>query len=309
MKVVALAGGVGGAKMVFGLAKMLPAGDLSVIVNTGDDFEHYGLYICPDIDTICYHLGGLNNPISGWGREKDTYNSLNESVRLGGPEWFQIGDKDLGTHLERTRRLSAGHQLSEITMDFCQRWEICSHVFPMTNNRVSTYLLTEDSGELPFQEYFVHQQCQPVVKEIYFKGAEDAKPISSSLMAIQEAELVIICPSNPWVSIDPILSIKDIKTSLKNKKVIAISPIIQGRAIKGPAAKIFSEMGIKPSALSVLKHYREIINGFIYDLQDIEIRDLIMQEGIISYAADTIMKNDKKKIDLAKDVIDFSLTF
>jgi LPPG:FO 2-phospho-L-lactate transferase len=309
MKVVALAGGVGGAKMVYGLAGILSAGDLSVIVNTGDDFTHYGLYICPDIDTVCYHLGGMNNSISGWGRKRDTFYSLAESVRLGGPAWFQIGDKDLGTHLERTRRLDSGQKLSEITMEFCQRWGIHSHIFPMTDDKVSTWLLTQESGELPFQEYFVHQKCQPVVKKIFFKGAEKAKPVEKSIQAIVKAELVIICPSNPWVSIDPILSIKEIEASLRTKKVIAISPIIQGRALKGPAAKIFREMGTEPSALSVLRHYREFISGFIYDIRDVEIQDLIMREGIISYATDTIMRNNKKKLELAKELINFSLTY
>lgn len=295
--------------MVFGLNGILPAGDLSVIVNTGDDFIHYGLYICPDIDTICYHLGGMNNPISGWGRKRDTFHCLTESVRLGGPAWFQIGDKDLGTHLERTRRLAEGQRLSEITMEFCQRWKIYSHIYPMSDDRVSTWLLTDEAGELPFQEYFVHQQYQPVVKKIIYKGAEEAKPVEKSIQAVEDAELIIICPSNPWVSIDPILSIKEIKASMKNKKVIAISPIILGRAIKGPAAKIFREMGIEPSSLSVLKHYREVINGFIYDVQDLGIQDLIKQEGIISYATDTIMNNNKKKLELAREVINFSLTF
>lgn len=295
--------------MAYGLAGTLAAGDLSVIVNTGDDFTHYGLYICPDIDTVCYHLGGMNNMISGWGRKRDTFYSLKESVRLGGPSWFQIGDKDLGTHLERTRRLGEGQKLSEITKEFCYRWKINSHVYPMTDDNVSTWILTEESRELPFQEYFVHRQCQPVAKKIIFKGADEAQPVEESLHAIEKAELIIICPSNPWVSIDPILSIKEIKASIKVKKVIAISPIIQGRALKGPAAKIFSEMGIEPSALSVLKHYKEIINGFIYDIRDAGIQNLIMREGIISYATDTIMRNNKKKLELATEVVNFSLTY
>lgn len=309
MRVVALAGGVGGAKMVYGLAGILPAGDLSVIVNTGDDFIHYGLYICPDIDTVCYHLGKINNTIFGWGRKRDTFYSLKESARLGGPAWFQIGDKDLGTHLERTRRLGEGQKLSEITKEFCHQWNIHSQVYPMTDDRVSTWLLTEESGELPFQEYFVHRKCQPVVTKIIFKGAEKAKPVEKSIQEIDEAELIIICPSNPWVSIDPILSIKEIKASLKKKKVIAISPIIQGKSLKGPAAKIFKEMGIEPSAFSVLEHYKEIISGFIYDIRDAAIQDLIKREGIISYATDTIMRNNKMKLELAKEVINFSMTY
>jgi len=306
MKVVALAGGVGGAKMVYGLDRILPPGNLSVIVNTGDDFIHYGLYICPDIDTVIYQLAEINNSETGWGRNKESYQALSEAIKLGGPGWFQIGDKDLGTHLERTRRMKAGQRISEITEDFCQRRNITSHIYPMTDDRVSTILRTKEKGELSFQEYFVHQRCKPRVFSIRFEGYENASPVEESIHAIQEAELIVICPSNPWVSIDPILSIKKIKESLITKKVIAVSPIIQGKTLRGPAAKIFKEMGIEPSAVAVLRHYKKLISGFIYDKQDIHLENQIKQEGIISRAINTIMHTPESKMKLAQEIVDFS---
>jgi LPPG:FO 2-phospho-L-lactate transferase len=308
MKIVALAGGVGGAKLIFGLAQVLDPGELSVIVNTGDDFEHFGLYICPDLDTVCYHLAGINNITTGWGRKGETFLSLSEAVYLGGPDWFQIGDKDLGTHLERTRRLHSGQKLSEITKHFCQVWDISTHVYPMTDDKVSTQLQTKEFGELPFQEYFVHHNCQPTITSINFSGVDKARPVKDSIRAIREADLIVICPSNPWVSIDPILSIQSIRESIIGKKVIAVSPIIQNKALKGPAAKMFSEMGIEPSALSVLRHYKDVITGFIFDKLDNNLKDQLEREGIISFAVDTIMTSDKKKASLAKKLIDFSLS-
>jgi LPPG:FO 2-phospho-L-lactate transferase len=309
MKIVALAGGVGGAKLAFGLAQVLASGELSVIVNTGDDFVHYGLYICPDLDTVCYHLAGINNISTGWGRKGDSFLSLSGAVNLGGPNWFQIGDKDLGTHLERTRRLHAGQKLSEITKHFCQVWNISTHVYPMTDDKISTQLQTKEFGELPFQEYFVHHQCQPTITSIRFSGVDKARPVKETIQSIGEADLIVICPSNPWVSIDPILSIRFIRESIIGKKVIAVSPIIQNKALKGPAAKMFSELGIEPSALAVLQHYKDVINGFIFDKLDVNLRGQIDREGIISYATDTIMTTDTKKVELAKKLIDFSLSY
>ena len=184
MKIVALAGGVGGAKLAYGFDQILKPGDLTVVVNTGDDFEHYGQYICPDLDTVCYSLAGIADPLTGWGREGDNYQSLDEAIKLGGPDWFKIGDRDLGTHLERTRRLKAGQKLSEITRDFCRIWGINSWVIPMTDDQVSTTLITAEMGELSFQEYFVHQKCKPIIKSIKYTGMENAKPVPAILEAI-----------------------------------------------------------------------------------------------------------------------------
>jgi LPPG:FO 2-phospho-L-lactate transferase len=308
MKIVALAGGVGGAKLVCGLAQILNPGDLSVIVNTGDDFEHYGLYICPDLDTICYNLANLSDPLTGWGREKDSYQSLEEAKRLGGPDWFRIGNKDLGTHLERTRRLKVGQKLSEITSVFCKTWGITTSVYPMTNEKVSTTLITAEMGEIPFQEYFVHQKSQPVIKAIKFTGIEKAEPIPEINNAFRDASLVVFCPSNPWVSIDPILNINGIKKMMVNKKVIAVSPIIQGNALKGPAAKMFFELGIKPSAEAVFNHYQGLLSGFVFDQLDISLKSKIDKNGINSFVTDTIMKDLSDKVRLAKEILNYSST-
>ncbi len=308
MKVIALAGGVGGAKLVSGFAQILKPGDLSVIVNTGDDFEHYGLYICPDLDTICYNLANLSNPLTGWGREDDSYQSLEEAIKLGGPDWFRIGNKDIGTHLERTRRLKAGQKLSNITSEFCKAWGINTRVYPMTNDRVSTTLVTEKKEELPFQEYFVHQKSQPAIKAINFSGIEMAEPIPEFIDAFVEASLVVICPSNPWVSIDPILNIKGIKKMMVNKKVIAVSPIIQGNALKGPAAKMFFELGIDPSAEAVFDHYQDLLGGFVFDQLDISLKRIFDKKGINCFVTDTIMNDLSDKVRLANEILNYSNT-
>ena len=206
MKIVALAGGVGGAKLAHGLAQILPPEDLTVIVNTGDDFEHYGLYISPDLDTVCYTLAGLANPKTGWGRKNETWQAIENAKVLGGPDWFNLGDQDLGTHLERTRRMKAGQTLSQITRDFCKAWGIGPTVLPMSDQPVRTIVET-DEGELAFQEYFVHRRCEPKVKGFRFEGIDTAEAAPGALEAIEAADAVVICPSNPWVSIDPILAV------------------------------------------------------------------------------------------------------
>jgi len=308
MKIVALAGGGGGAKLVYGLAQVLKPSDLTVIVNTGDDFEHYGLYICPDLDSVCYSLAEIDEPSTGWGRAKDNYQSLDEAVKLGGPDWFKIGNKDLGTHLERTRRLKEGQKLSEITRNFCEIWGINCAVIPMTDDKVSTIITTSEMGEMPFQEYFVHQKYQPVIRSIKYSGSNNAKPVPALIEALAAASLVIISPSNPWVSIDPILSVNGIKEIICQKKVIAVSPIIQGTALKGPASKMFFELGIKPSAEAVLDHYHELIGGFVFDQLDITLKGKMGQKGIITLSIDTIMHDKLDKVRLAEKIIKFSET-
>jgi LPPG:FO 2-phospho-L-lactate transferase len=308
MKIVALAGGVGGAKLVCGFAQILNPGDLSVIVNTGDDFEHYGLYICPDLDTVCYNLANLSNSLNGWGRKDDSYQSLDEAIKLGGPNWFRIGNKDIGTHLERTRRLKAGQKLSMITNDFCKAWKINSYVYPMTDDRVSTKIITAEMGELPFQEYFVHRKAEPIINSIIFSGVKTAKPVPASIDALNDADLVVFCPSNPWVSIDPILNVKDIKKTILKKKVIAVSPIIQGKTLKGPAAKMFSELGINPSAESVFDHYQGMLSGYVFDKLDLSLKSKIDKKGINSFVTDTIMKDLSDKVRLADEIIQYSST-
>ncbi|NMB86817.1 MAG: 2-phospho-L-lactate transferase, partial [Chloroflexi bacterium] len=235
MKVVAFAGGVGGAKLVDGLARCLNPEDLTVVVNTGDDFDYLGLRICPDLDTVCYTLAGLANPVTGWGRENETWQVLGHLTALGGPSWFKLGDADLATHLERTRRLASGESLSGVVRGLCETWKVPVGVLPMSDQSVSTIVHTREHGELAFQEYFVKYACAPVVTRFEFRGIEEAQPAPGVLEAIRATDTVLICPSNPWVSIAPILAIAGIREAIQGKKVVAVSPIIGGKAIKGPA--------------------------------------------------------------------------
>ena len=300
MKIVAFAGGVGGAKLAHGLAQILPPQDLTVIVNTGDDFEHYGLYICPDLDTVCYTLAGLANPETGWGRVNETWNVIENAAKLGGPRWFNLGDQDLGTHLERSRRLREGQALSQITKDFCNAWGIKQTVLPMSDQPVRTIVETEE-GDLPFQEYFVHRRCEPRVKGFRFEGVESAEPAPGAREAIQASDAVIICPSNPWVSIDPILRV----VKRIEKPVVAVSPIIGGETIKGPAAKMYRELGIIPSALAVARHYCNLVTGFVFDEIDRQLEGEITGLSMRTLVTYTLMKSHDDRKRLAMDILNF----
>lgn len=313
MKVVALAGGVGGAKLVDGLAKILPPDDLTVIVNTGDDFDHFGLRICPDLDTVCYTLARIANPTTGWGRDDETWRAMEIIEHMGGPGWFRLGDKDLGVHLERTRLLSNGKTLSEICQHFSSIWRIGPLVLPMSDERVSTVVRSSE-GDLPFQDYFVKRKCEPKVSGFYFEGADASHPAPGVLEALHKAALIVICPSNPWVSIDPILAVPGIREAVRNgdqsKQVIGISPIIQGSTLKGPAAKMFLEMGIKPSAANVAVHYGSLsrgglLSGFVIDDLDAVEGAAIDEIGISTHITNTIMKTATDRINLADEVIRF----
>ncbi|MEO8355591.1 MAG: 2-phospho-L-lactate transferase [Chloroflexota bacterium] len=300
MKIVALAGGVGGAKLAHGLAQILSPEELTIIVNTGDDFEHYGLYICPDLDTVCYTLAGLANPETGWGRINETWNVIGNASKLGGPGWFNLGDQDLGTHLERTRRLEGGQCLSEITRDFCKVWGIKHTILPMSDQQVRTIVDT-DEGELAFQEYFVHRRCEPRVKGFRFVGADKAEAAGRVREALQSADAVVICPSNPWVSIDPILKV----IPKIEKPVVAVSPIIGGQTVKGPAAKMYRELGIEPSALAVANHYRGLATGFVLDQIDQQLEGDIMGLSMQTLVTNTLMNSLEDRSRLAEDVLNF----
>jgi LPPG:FO 2-phospho-L-lactate transferase len=315
MKIVALAGGVGGAKLADGLARVLSPGELTIIVNTGDDFEHWGLKICPDLDTVCYTLAGLANPETGWGRKDETWKAFEAIQRLGGADWFRIGDLDLGTHIERTLRLNKGQNLSQITRDFCKEWGIKACVLPMSDEPVATIVNTIEHGEMAFQEYFVHQQCSPQVKGFHFDGVERSVPAPGVMEAISAADAIIICPSNPWVSIDPILAVPGIRSALerpqnqskegKYRPVIAISPIIAGQTVKGPAAKMFAELGIMPSARAVAEHYSSVLTGFILDTSDEILQQEISKMNIKNLVTNSLMKTVEDRQRLALDVLHF----
>lgn len=313
LKITALAGGVGGAKLAHGLAQVLAPEDLTVIVNTGDDFEHLGLTICPDLDTVCYTLANLANPETGWGRKDETWNAISNIEKLGGDSWFRLGDSDLATHIERTRRLREGQTLTQVTQDFCEAWGIKHKILPMTDSPVRTIVNT-DEGELAFQEYFVHRRCEPRVKSFRFDGVDGAEPTVGVKEAIKSADVIVLCPSNPWVSIDPI--IKTLTPTLhpsgtmslkrRGRFIVAVSPIIGGKAIKGPAAKMFAELNIDPSALAVAKHYQNVLDGFVLDNIDSELENEIKKLNMKTLTTNTFMKNIADKTQLANDVLHFA---
>jgi LPPG:FO 2-phospho-L-lactate transferase len=267
--VVALCGGVGGAKLALGLSRLLgPA--LTVIVNTGDDFEHLGLHISPDIDTVVYTLSGLADIERGWGRAGESWNFMEVLGQIGGETWFQLGDRDLAMHVERTRALKHGTPLTEFTIPMARRLGISSTILPMSDDRVETVVFTEEE-ELPFQRYFVGLKCAPAVKRLEFRNADWAAPSAKVLAALRDPDLaaVIICPSNPYLSIDPILALPDIRKTLENvaAPIVAVSPLIGGKAVKGPTAKIMAELGLPADSNTIAQHYG-FIDGLIVDKTD-----------------------------------------
>lgn len=304
IKITALAGGVGGARLVDGLAQILPPQNLSVIVNTGDDFEHMGLFICPDLDTVCYTLAGLENPATGWGRSDESWGALESIAALGGPTWFHLGDRDIGLNLERTRRLRSGQTLSQVTRNICEALHVQIDVLPMSDSPIPTFVICNE-GKLAFQEYFVRRQCQPAVKSFEFSGVEEAAPAAGVLEALRSSDLVVICPSNPWVSIDPILAVPGVRDAMKNTPVVAVSPIIGGQTIKGPAAKMFAELGIKPSSAAVAQHYQGLIKGFVQDTSDSALAASIREIVTHTLTTNTIMKSRLARINLAAEIIRF----
>jgi len=302
--VLALSGGIGGAKLALGLYRVLPHGALTVIANTGDDFEHLGLAISPDIDTLLYTLAGLDNRELGWGRRDETWTFMKALEHLGGETWFNLGDGDLATHVERTRRLAAGESLSQITDDFCRRLGISARLLPMSDDRVRTRLRTAE-GWLDFQDYFVRQRCAPVVREIAFAGGDEAQPEPTFLAALADRNLraVVICPSNPFISIDPILGLPGVRDALRAcaAPVIAVSPIIGGEAVKGPTAKMMAELGLPVDAAAVARHYGDILDLYVADETDAnEVRDF----GVPVIFARTLMMSLEDREALARVVLE-----
>jgi LPPG:FO 2-phospho-L-lactate transferase len=301
--VVALSGGVGGAKLALGLSRVLPAQELLIVANTGDDFEHLGLSISPDIDTLSYVLAGLDNPVTGWGRRDETWSFMETIATLGGADWFRLGDRDLALHVERTRRLRAGETLSQVTADVCRRLGVATRVLPMSDDRVRTRVRS-DSGWIDFQDYFVRQQCRPVVRELAFDGADKARAQSDIIAALKGGKVraVVICPSNPFISIEPILAVPGMREAIAacGAPVVAVSPIVGGRAIKGPTAKMMQELGLAVSSASVAKRYRDLLTGYIVDQAD--------AEGIPGkvHIASTLMTTLAEKEALARTVLTFA---
>ena len=302
--IIALSGGVGGAKLALGLSRILPPEDLLVVVNTGDDFEHLGLSISPDIDTVMYTLAGLANRELGWGRADETWSCMETLAAIGGDTWFRLGDRDLAVHIERTRRLRAGETLSAITDDLCRRLGVAQRVLPMTNDPVRTRLLTP-TGWLDFQEYFVRNRCEPKVLELDFHGAQKARPHPDFIAALNDMRLeaVVICPSNPFISVEPILAIPGVREALAGciAPVIAVSPIIAGRAVKGPTAKMMTELGLDPTAGNVAQRYRDLLDGYVIDHAD--MAEVVSIDARVTLAQ-TLMTTIEDREALAKTVLD-----
>ena len=297
---VALCGGVGGAKTALGLSRILPAENLTIVVNTADDFTHVGLHVSPDIDTVLYTLAGLANPEQGWGLAGETWAFMGALARLGGPTWFQLGDQDLATHALRTERLRRGDTLSAITDDLRRSLGIGPAIVPMSDDPVAT-LVETDRGRLAFQSYFVEHRCAPKVQAITFAGAERAAPAPAALAALRRPDLagLIICPSNPWLSIDPMLAIpgwRDALTACAAPR-IAVTPIVAGQAIKGPTAKIMGELGLAPDVRSIVAHYGGLIDGFLLDTADSQFADEL---DLPVLTADTIMRTLDDRIRVAR---------
>jgi LPPG:FO 2-phospho-L-lactate transferase len=302
-RVVALSGGVGGAKLALGLSRVVPPGDLLVVANTGDDFEHLGLAISPDIDTLMYVLAGLDDTQRGWGRRDETWAFMTALAALGGETWFQLGDSDLATHVERTRRLAAGESLSAITDDFCRRLGIATRIVPMTDDKVRTRLRTTE-GWLDFQGYFVRRRCEPIVTELAYDGAQAARAHPDILRALANPDLraVVICPSNPFISIEPILAVPGMREAVAAcaAPVVAVSPIIGGRAVKGPTAKLMAELGMEASATAVARRYGDLLDGYVLDHTDAACAGAL---GIPSAIAHTLMVTLKDREMLAREVL------
>ena len=305
MKITALAGGVGGAKLAQGLAKVLNPDDLVIIVNTGDDFQYLGFHISPDVDTVCYTLAGWANDSTGWGLRDETFNVFKMIHQLNGPDWFKLGDKDLATHIIRTQRLNEGESLTKVTLDLCFTWGIDHKILPMSDDPVRTMVDTVEDGLMPFQEYFVKNHFLPQVKGFYFQGIETALPTQEVMEAIKASDAVVICPSNPFVSIDPILALKGIKSILKEKYVLAVSPIVGSNAIKGPLAKMFKELNINPSIKAIADHYGDLLDCLFIDTSDLDEDSLKDRSSIILNVSDIIIPDLESRKKLASEIVNF----
>jgi LPPG:FO 2-phospho-L-lactate transferase len=302
--VLALAGGVGGGKLARGLAAVLPPDRLAIVVNTADDFVHLGLHISPDVDSVLYALADQNDPGRGWGLAGETWNFMAATERLGGEIWFKLGDRDLATHVLRTEALAAGRSLSEVTALLAGRLGIAHAVAPMSDNPVRSIVDT-DEGALDFQDYFVRRQCKPVFRGVRFQGAESAAASPGLRNALGRAQAVVITPSNPLVSIDPILALPGIRDALRRtqRPVVAVSPIVGGKAVKGPLGKMMRELGVEPSALGVAQHYGHLVDGWVIDEVDRALAPSIEALGCRVKVCNTIMRTLDEKAKLAQDAL------
>ena len=303
--ITVLSGGVGGAKLLTGLSRLLPPEEITIVGNTGDDFEWFGLRVCPDLDTIAYTLAGRVNPKTGWGIQEDTFECLDALGGFGCETWFQIGDRDLATHLFRTRLLDKGLTLSEVTGKICSALGIRCRLLPMTDAYVPTRIVT-DGGDLHLQEYLVRNQSCPAVRKLYYSNIEQALPTPQVKESILGAKGILVCPSNPFISIGPILAVPGLRGFLQSTgaPVIAVTPIVGGRAIKGPAAKMLQELGFPVSAHGVARIYQGLVDVFVLDERDSDLKKEIGSLGMQVILSNTVMTNLEEKLSLARRVLE-----
>ena len=304
MNVLALTGGVGGAKLALGLAKLLTPDDLAFVVNTGDDFEHLGLHVSPDVDTLVYTLADAANPATGWGRANESWHFMETLAQLGGETWFRLGDRDLALHVRRRSLLDQGIGLTAATAILAEQLGIPHRILPMSDDPVRTRVQTPD-GTLAFQHYFVRDRCEPTALGFEFAGAASAK--LNPAIAFDALDAVVICPSNPYVSVDPILAVPGMTEALAgaNCPIVAVSPIVGGAAIKGPTAKMMRELGVPASTIEVAKHYRKLATHFVIDEVDAGASDAVAALGLQTICAQTVMRTLDDRIALAKTVLAF----
>ena len=310
--ILGLCGGVGGAKLACGLSRTLGPDELLLAVNTGDDFRHLGLHISPDLDTVMYTLAGVADPERGWGIAGETWNFMEAISRFEGLDWFKLGDTDLATHLYRARALERGSGLAEVTRELCDAFGIAHRIVPMTDDPLQTVIVT-DRGELPFQDYFVRLGCRPRVQSVRFNWVEMARPHPefAALLNNRELSAVILCPSNPFLSIDPVLSLAGVRPGLQSTPapVVAVSPIVGGKALKGPAAKIMEELDMPANNLSIAAYYRDFLDGLIIDSGDEHEAEAIERLGIKVKVTNTVMRSMQDRADLAETTLDFVFGF
>ena len=306
--ILALCGGVGGARLACGLGRSVRPGDLLLVVNTGDDFRHLGLHISPDLDTVMYTLAGVADPERGWGLAGETWNFMEAISRFEGLDWFNLGDRDLATHVYRTRALEQGSGLADVTRELCNAFGIAHRVLPMSDDALRTVILT-DRGELPFQDYFVRLGCRPRVRAVRFDGADSARPRRelATLPGSGATQAVLLCPSNPFLSIDPILSLAGVRPALQSTTVpvVAVSPIVGGKALKGPAARIMAQLGMTPGNLAIAEYYRDFLDGLIIDNGDRQEAPAIEKLGIRVKLTNTVMHTARDRTHLAEECLAF----
>ena len=307
----ALAGGVGAARFLDGLVAVVPPEEVTTIVNTGDDDEFHGLWVCPDLDSVTYRLAGAQNPETGWGLAEETFHTMGALARYGAPTWFNLGDRDLATHLYRTQRRSQGASLSEVTAEITEAWGIRSRLLPMSDDRVATRITVRSDGpdgpteELAMQEWFVHRRCEPPVVSVRFEGAERARPAPHVLEALETADTIVVCPSNPVISIGPILAVPGIRDVLaaRRDRVVGVSPIIAGRPVRGPADLLMSALGIEVSCVGVARAYGEFCSTLVIDAADAALAPEVEALGVRAIVADTVMRDARVAATLARHTV------